>query len=125
MAKFLSAQQTAAALISKFGSAVTLRRTLPGAFDPVTQSEIGETIASEQFTAVAVPPSQQAKYTVGTLEGRDALEVYFALKGRSMRPQPGDDVIMGGTTYRVFWAQTYDPALDGAIFTLGYVERKS
>lgn len=123
MGKFLSAQQTAAALIAKFGSAITLTRRVAGSFDPVTQAEIGERVERHSFIAVVVPPSQQARFTVGTLEGRDALEFYFSLKGKTIRPEPGDEVLVGGIPYRLFWSKTYDPALDGAIFTLAYGER--
>lgn len=121
MAKFLNAQATAAALIAKNGSAVTLKRRVPGGFDPVTQADVGELVATHTFLAVALPPGQQAKYQARTLEVSVAFEVYFALKGKSVRPQPGDIVTLNGQDHKVFWATTYDPALDGPIFTLAYV----
>lgn len=125
MAKFLSMQQTAAALIAKNGSAVTLRRTVPGTFNPVTQTDTGEQVQDHTFLAVIMPPSRQAQFTVGTLEGRDAVEIYFSLKGKTIRPAPGDVIIVGSSTYKLFWAQTYDPANDGPVFTQAYAERGS
>ncbi|CAB4122340.1 hypothetical protein UFOVP32_9 [uncultured Caudovirales phage] len=124
MGKFLSAQQTAAAIIAKSGSRVTLKRTGSSGFDPVTQQETS-VIQTFEFLVAVAPPSQQAQYTVGTLEGRNALEMYFALKGQTTNPQPGDVVVIKGEDYKVFWAQTYDPALDGPILTLAYAERGS
>jgi hypothetical protein len=124
MARFLSMQQTAAALIAKNGSLVTLTRQGAGTFNPVTQADTATT-ETLQFLAVIIPPSQQARYTVGTLEGRDAVECYFALKGKTTTPQIGDVITVGSSKYRIFWTQTYDPALDGPIFTLAYAERSS
>lgn len=122
MSKFLSAQQTAARMIAKAGSGVTLTREEVLAYDPVTQEQ-QVTTTTAVFQAVAFPPSAAAKHRVGSLEGRNALEVYFAQKDQTMRPQPGDTALIGGILYKVFWSQTYDPALDGAIMTIAYVER--
>ncbi len=121
MAKFLNAQGTALALIQKNGSKGTLSRRVATAFDPVTQAETASD-TTEEFDVVVLPPSQQAKFKVGSLEGRNAVEVYLAQKGRTMIPKPGDKLTVGGIAYTLFWAQTYDPALDGPIFTLAYAE---
>jgi hypothetical protein len=120
MAKFLNAQATAAALISKNGSKVTVKRRTGTGFDPVTQAET-ESLQTEDFIAVAMPPGQQARFQAQTLQRTVAFEVYFSLKGRTLRPEPGDVVRMNGKDYKLFWATTYDPALDGPIFTLAYV----
>lgn len=121
MAKFLNAQATAAALIAKNGSAVTLKRRVAGGFDPVTQSDVGERVDTYTFLAVVMPPGQQAKYVAQTLERSINHEVYFALKGRPVVPEPGDLVTIAGQDHKLFWTTTYDPALDGPIFTLAYV----
>jgi hypothetical protein len=68
-------------------------------------------------------PSQQARHAVGNLEGRNVMEIYFALLGQPTQPQPGDTVVLGGATYKIFHTQTYDPALDGPIMTVAYAER--
>lgn len=123
MGKFLSLQQTAAALIAKAGSAVTLRRPQSTSFDPVTQTETGASEPSYTFVAVFFPPSGQAKFHAQTLEHSISLEGHFALKGAATIPQPGDIVNIGGQDYKLFHCQTYDPANDGPIFTTAYLER--
>lgn len=123
MGKYLGPQATAAALIAKKGTTVTLTRRTATAFDPVTQAETGGAAATETFLAVLMPPSDEARFKVGSLEMRRAMEVYLDAKGRTMRPQPGDTITTPtGTIYTIFWSQTYAPADDGAIFTLAYAE---
>jgi hypothetical protein len=122
MGKFLSNQQTAAALIAKFGGTVTLKRKVPGTFDPVTQVETGGTVQSITFLAVLLAPSRQTTYHAGTLEIQVAQEAYFALKGQTTQPSVGDVVTAGGTDYKVAWAETLDPASDGPIYTKAYLE---
>lgn len=122
MGKFLSIQQTAAALIAKAGSAVTLKRSVPGSFDPVTQIETGATVQSITFVAAVFPPSRQTQYHAGTLEIQVAHEAYFALKGQTTQPTVGDVVTVGGSDYKVAWAETMDPAQDGPIYTKAYLE---
>lgn len=124
MGKFLSSQATAAALIAKNGSPVTLKRTVSTGFDPVTQSE-NASVETYVFQAVIIPPTRQAQFTVGTLEGRNAVECYFALKDQFTVPQPGDVIAVNGVDHKIFYAQTYNPALDGPIMTLAYAERGS
>lgn len=123
MGKFLTLQQTAAALIAKAGSAVVLRRPKDATFNPITQAETGGGEDLFTFVAVFMPPSQQARFTAKSLEQSVSLEGYFALKGQTIAPMPGDIVNVGGVDYKLFWAQTYDPAQDGPIFTLAYLER--
>ncbi|CAB5220394.1 hypothetical protein UFOVP233_65 [uncultured Caudovirales phage] len=123
MGKFLSLQQTAAALIAKAGSAVVLRRPKGATFDPITQQETGGGEDLYTFVAVFLPPSQQAKFAAQSLEQGVSLEGYFAMKGQTITPFPGDIVNVGGVDYKLFWAQTYDPAQDGPIFTHAYLER--
>ena len=122
MGKFLSNQQTAAALIAKFGGSVTLKRAVPGAFNPVTQAETGATVQSITFVAVLLAPSRQTTYHAGTLEIQVAQEAYFSLKGQATTPTVGDTVTAGGTDYKVAWVETLDPASDGPIYTKAYLE---
>lgn len=121
MGKFLSMQQTAAALIAKNGSAVTVRRAVAGSFDPVSQSEVGGTTQVMQFVAAVFPPSAQTKRDAGSMEIKVSLEAYFALKGQTTHPTVGDIVIVGGSSYTVAWAETLDPAQDGPIYTKAYL----
>lgn len=122
MGKFLSANQTAAALIAKFGGTATLTRTTPGTVDPVTQVRIGASDTPYTVLAATLPAGQHAQYIAGTMEKRAALEAYVSLKGLAVIPEPGDALAVGGKTYRVFWVKTYDPASDGPIFSHAYLE---
>lgn len=122
MAKFLSLQQTAAALIAKAGSTITLKRFTPGTLDPVTQTRTGAVTTPHTFVAAVLPAGQHANYIAGTMEKRAALEAYVSLKGKTIVPEPGDVLTVGGKDYKVFWVQTYDPAQDGPIFSKAYLE---
>lgn len=124
MGTYLSFQQAAAIMISKAGGDVTVTRFDRGAYDPVTQTG-APSATPHAFRAVILPPGQASRYRVGSLEGRNAVECYFALQGQAITPDKGDVVTVNGQDLTIFWSQTYDPAADGAIFTLAYAERAS
>jgi hypothetical protein len=119
--KYLSAQQTASALIAKKGGSVTLKRARAGSFDPITQSRLDDGTDSWTFTAIIFPASSQSRYKAGTLQVELSDEGYFALDNGDVRPQPGDVLTAGGIDYKVTWSQTYDPAGDGPIFTHAFL----
>lgn len=119
MGKFLSFQETALALISQSGGPVNVERTASLFFDPVTQAET-EGVSVEEFMAVVLPPSREAQYKARTLEFACTAEVYFALKGKSFTPGPGDVFHWNGKSYTIQHSQTYDPAGDGPIMTVAY-----
>jgi hypothetical protein len=121
MGKYLSAAETAYALIARKGGDVPLVRRVETAFDPITQSA-GVSEETYTFKGVCMPPSAAAKYRVGTLEGLDARECYLSSK-EAVTPAVGDVITWEGASWRIFWAQTYNPAGDGAIFTLAYAQR--
>ena len=122
MSQYLGIAKTVAALIAKKGTAVTISREVVLGRDPVTQMVMTE-LKSEKFVAAILPPGRQAQFRVGSLEGKNAVELHIAMKDRNMTPAPGDKVTAGGVAYTIFWAQTYDPALDGPVYTLAYAER--
>lgn len=121
MGKFLSFQETALALISQFGGPVAVTRNDGSLFDPIAQTD-GEGGSTEEFMAVVMPPGQQAQYKAQSLEFAISAEAYFALKGKSFTPGPGDTFVWNGRTYTVRYSQTYDPAADGPIMTVAYAE---
>ena len=121
MGKFLDFQETAAALIGEFGSTVTFTRDTESAFDPVT-GVATKTPLTVTYTAVVMPAGTNASFKVGSLEGRVVVEIYVALLGKPYPPKPGDVAQIGAVPHKVIWAQTYEPALDGPIFTLCYAE---
>lgn len=121
MGRFLSFQETALALITQFGGPVTVNRADGSLYDPVAQTDAGAG-SSEEFMAAVLPPSKQAEYKAQTLEFAIAAEVYFALKGKSFTPGPGDSFTWNGRTYVIRHSQTYDPAAEGPIMTVAYAE---
>jgi len=123
MGKYASAQDTAAALVERRGAATTVTRQVPGTFDPITQAEIGATEAVTTFQAVCIPPTAQGRFVANSLQKQIALEGYFALKGQTTHPEPLDVVTWAGQPYVVFHTQVYDPAGDGAILAIVYMER--
>lgn len=121
MGKFLSFQETALVLISQFGGPVLVRREDGSLFDPIAQTDAGGG-TTEEFMAVVMPPGKQAEYKAQSLEFACAAEAYFALKGKSFTPGPGDTFVWNGRTYTIRHSQTYDPAADGPIMTVAYAE---
>lgn len=122
MGKYASAQNTALALIAKKGGPVTLKRAVPGTFDPITQARVGATTTSVTYQAVVLPPSGQTKYQAGTLEISVSFEAYFALKGQTVIPTVGDVVTVSGTDYKVAYVDVTDPAQDGPILAKAFLE---
>ncbi len=122
MGKYDALASTAVALIEKKGAALVLTRKGVSAYDPVTQVE-SSTSTPYEVKAVVLPPGRGAQYRVGSLEGKNAIEITMAQKGLPIRPQPGDIVQWQGAAWTIFWATTYDPAADGAIYSLAYAER--
>jgi hypothetical protein len=108
-------------LIAVKGAALPLQRTTGVSYDPVTQARVTVT-ASYTFRAVGLPPGKSAEFRIGSLERRDLIELHIAQRSQTIRPEPGDIVTWGGKQWTIFWSTTYDPAADGAIYTLAYAE---
>lgn len=121
MGKYDAAAATALGLISSKGTPLTLYRRSASSFDPVTQQET-ETEDAYIFQAVCMPPGKSAEYEVGSLVGKKAVRIIFALKGAAFEPQPGDAVTYKGKRWTIFWVKTTDPAGDGAVMTVAYAE---
>lgn len=121
MATYAGQINSVHAIISAKGREVTLRRSTVTLTDPVTQAQTA-TVQTWPFKAVALPPGKSAEFRIGSLQGRRLLEFHFAQKAQQTTPQPGDVVLWGGQEWVIFWSTTYDPAGDGAIYTLAYAE---
>lgn len=121
MAIYASLIESALRLISAKGSDLPLQRITESAFDPVTQVRTTAT-ASYVFRAVGLPPGKSAEFRIGSLERRSVIEFHIAQKSQTVRPEPGDVVTWAGASWTIFWSATYDPAADGAIYTLAYAE---
>ena len=119
---FTSQINAADRLIRKFGGTVTLIRTTEGEFDPVTQ-ERQPALQSALFRAAILPPGKSAEYRIGSIVGRNLIELHMAQKGQSMQPMPGDQVRWSNYDWTIIWATTYDPSGAGAIYSKAYAER--
>lgn len=119
--KYSAAASTARSLIGRKGATATFTRETVGAFNPVTQTE---TVTSTTFAlpAVGVPPGRSAEFRIGSLERRNLVELHIAPSGGTT-PVPGDKVRWANADWTVIWANTLDPAADGAPYALAYAER--
>lgn len=112
---------SAFALINAKGADLPLRRTTT-TLDPVSQAAT-ETVQTATFRAVGLPAGKSAEFVLGSLQRRNVIQLYVALKDQALIPQPGDVVTWGGNDWPLIWCTTYDPAADGAILTIAYAER--
>lgn len=122
MGKYDAQAATALKLITKKGGDITLTRYGAASFDPVTQRDV-QSQTSYTAKGVCLPAGKSAEFRVGSLEGRNITECFFAAKGLSITPAPGDEFTFSASKWKIVWAQTYDPAGDGAILTKAYAER--
>lgn len=121
--KYESLAASALALVSRKGRLTAFSRQSAGTLDPVTDTVTGQQPIAGLLPAVGLPAGKSAEFRIGSLEGRNIMEFHVARSGSSFAPQPGDDVSWGGFTWRIFWTADYDPASDGAIYSLCYGER--
>ena len=142
---YAGAAATALALISAKGGQMRLRRVTT-TLDPVTQAAT-ETTDASVFRAVGLPPGKSAEYHLGSLQGRNIIELHIAQLGQApeanlyaalgyvdadyiadiigvdLVPQPGDIVTWTGADWRVIWVNALNPAGDLAVYTKAYAER--
>jgi hypothetical protein len=121
MAKYDAQATSASKLIAKKGVAVTLSRAGSSYFDPVTQADVATT-QTFLLTGVFLPAGKSAEFKVGSLEGRNVVECYFA-KSASATPAPGDTFSFQGHRWEILNTTTYDPAGDGSVMTQAYAQR--
>jgi hypothetical protein len=114
---------TALRLIKKAGGVLTVSREAPstGAIDPVTRRAMPAQVITRDFPCVALPPGKQQSLVPQSLREKLEIEFHIAQKGnQDFIPMETDYAVWGGTRYRIVWTTTYDPAADGAIYTLAY-----
>lgn len=108
---------------AKGGSAILRRPAGTAGFEPVTQTfSEGSPKVEVKASMVKLPAGQQARYRIPELVTANTQEFHIALRGVTLQPAPGDEIDFKGTTYKVLWARTYDPAGDGAIYAMAYGE---
>lgn len=101
---YTSTAATATRLLKRFGAAATLKRTVPGAYDPVTGAAT-PTVTSLATTAVVLAFDQ--KYIDGTLILRGDQQVYFA---PGVVPRQGDVLTWQALDYQVIAVKPVSPA---------------
>ena len=122
MAQYDALARTALGLISRKGSDATFSRQSRSNVDPVTQ-EGSAAVARAKLKAVELPPGKSAEFVIGSLIGRNIIQLYVARYGSSFSPDKGDEVTWGGRDHKVIHATHYDPAADGAVLSVLYAER--
>ena len=86
---------TASRLLAKFGQVVTLSKTTPGAYDPVTGEHADSVTVSQSVTAVFLAASKgtveafDIKYESNTLIETNLRSMTIAAKGLDWPPEPG------------------------------------
>ena len=113
---------TALAILRRKGKILTFTRKNPGTLDPVTQERTGASTTTFSMYGLGVPPGRSAQYVLGTLEGRNLMELHLATN-EGTAPAPGDTVAFAGATWSLLWVSNLDPVGEGAVYTKAYIER--
>jgi hypothetical protein len=112
-------QKTASGLLKKFGTIVTMRRTVPGEYDPGTGRRTGD--AAVEWTPKAVKTGISEKYqggytSLGASTGGTRIEagdmaLLVDCKGQPHIPAKGDKVTFAnGETWSIMEDTPVDPA---------------
>lgn len=121
MPKFDRQAQTALRLIKKNGGTLEVMRQQAAAFDPVTRRTTAAATLVRNFACVALPPGRSQSLVPSTLREKLEIEFHIAQAGnQDFVPMEADSALWAGQRYRLLWSTTYDPAGDGAIYTLAY-----
>lgn len=124
MATFANQAATADRLIAAKGKAVTFTREngVPGTFDPVTQVRTAASDLTITMNCVGIAPGKSAEFKIGSLIGRNLIELHCAPK-LGQCPAPGDTFQWGGKPWKVIYVDELNPADDGAPYCKAYAER--
>lgn len=104
---YAKAAATALRLLTRFGSAVTVTRVTPGAYDPETGTNGSGSTAT--WTPQGVRLDYSAREIDGTLILSGDQRVYMSAEP-GLDPQPGDTVTLGADVWRVVRSHTLAPA---------------
>lgn len=99
-------------IIKAKGTAMTLRITSAGTFDPATGRALGSTITDYACYGLLQTPGGKdsgVTYKDGTKVLSSDKAVLIAASGLGAVPAPGDVLIVGGVTWNVMLVQTTDP----------------
>lgn len=121
---YAKAQNTALALIGKFGQVTSFARITVGTYDPVTGDPTDLSVQMDSVTVVSLPASGgtvQAfdnRFTEDLRKGKVRF-FYVAAKGMTLEPQPGDLLYFEGALWELAGATPLNPAGTPVLFTFG------
>jgi hypothetical protein len=106
---------TATELITEFGAAATLSRTIAGGYDPETGISAEQSVDVQNVTAVCI--DYDAKYIDGSMIIRGDKQVFMSAKDASL-PLAGDRFAWQGGEYSVISVTPLAPAGLTVLFEL-------
>ena len=104
---------TAHRLLTQFGGAAVLTRTVPGTYNPATGETGAPTTTTYNGTGARFDYAQRD--IDGTLIRTGDQRVYLSVQDMTM-PQTGDTLTLGARTYQVVTARSIDPALTAVLY---------
>lgn len=112
---YTSSAATADRLIQKFGTTVTMARSVPGAYNPATGAPGTPTDTTQDVKAVVLDYPQ--KYIDGTLIREGDRKALVSAVGTTA-PQPDDTFTWKGQALVVVQAKELGPAGTAVLYTL-------
>ena len=123
MGQYTGITASSAALLARKGARVTLRQTLAGSYDPVTQTDATARTVDTTVHAVLLPVGDTRKFAPGELIRRHIQEAWIAAQGVLVIPQPGDRLVIGTVVWNLISVTEYAPDGGAPIVWRAYVER--
>ena len=111
MANSTATAAKTAAMLAKSGMPMTLRVTTPGTYDPETGTETGAVVADHPCVGLLTNPfvSQREAYFANSLvQSGDKVVLMGATV--AVRPQAGQQVVIGSDVWQVVAVVTVEPA---------------
>ena len=98
-------------LIERFGQAMTLRRTLPGAYDETTGLTTADVTSEYAAKGLELVLTRSADNAVmdGTLVEENRRLVLLSAKGQAITPKAADELDIGGEAWTVLGATPVSP----------------
>ena len=112
---YTASAATAARLIQRFGSAVTMGRSVPGAYNPATGAPAAPTVTSQTVQAVVLDFPQ--RYIDGTLIRAGDRRVLVSAVGTTA-PLAGDTLTWNSQALVVVSVKELGPAGTAVLYTL-------
>lgn len=107
-------------VLRKYGQAMTLTRSVPGTFDPVTSSSTGDTETT--YTVYGVTETYNM-FGTGTSTSKagtliEAGDLKATIEAEVVAPQPGDTLMTMGVAWNVLGVSPAAPQGENIVFEL-------